>query len=214
MPVYLLLCSRKNKEKRTLFQYWIDAIKGEYDHVELIFIRNRECTGFWITIDSMYAKYDDRSLFNLTKLFHLEWMELRGISPERAGKIEERCRVLAQTNARKICTVKLMLSAFPFKDSFFLPRVLRIMEPTTPESVIYFHDTDVNENASFCSSLVGEVLGIENHHTLTIIDLVEICQERFDGQIVSKDATPAVQPMSTRTVRNPARIIRYDHSLV
>lgn len=213
MTVYLLVCtSAPEDEDGNFLAAWMRAIKGDAAHVELVFFRDRMCMTYWLTGNSVYARYGARDVSGLEEKFQLHWLELPGISSERAGEIETLCATMHQTNARKMSAAMMLLSAFPIRSAFLLPYVLAVVDPRYAREVKVFRDDSDDPDSSFCAAACAEVLGIPSFRQCNPCDLIAECIDRFGGRFVAEGPLPESAPVQVDGgIRDSARIIRSEY---
>ncbi len=221
MPVYLIARSGKLKRAFGFMEMWARALKGESDHIEVAFVRNRVLYSCYITKWSIVAKFELRSLDGLQEDGVLAWYLLQGISPERELELEVKCRDLVADGKYYFSASKMMHCAMPFR----CEKTARMMEGTAQPVVVRTTATKGGSGkggeasaggvsggapaaarSTYCGALCAEILGFPDPEQYTASDIVILCQERLGAKLVERpvfDSSSVVRP-----VRDHANIVR------
>lgn len=177
---------------------WGYAVKGDVDHVELVFVNqaNNSLIAYFITSPSVRAKYVERDFSNLKEKCDSEWFEF-DITFEQEMVLRDFCRKRANDDIT-ISLQLMMMSGLPSGLEVLARYLIGFVE----------HVNDINDRPSkihhFCASLTAEALreiGICNNYDLfksTANDLVlyltdnkhiKSCKEVVVQNDFSKDGT-------------------------
>ncbi len=224
MPVYLIARTGVLSRQFNFWEMWARAYKGESDHIEVAFVRNRVLYSCYITKWSIVAKFELRELDGLQENGILAWYLLEAITPVQELELEVRCRDLVANGTYYFSGSKMMHSAMPFR----CEKVARMLEGTAQPVVVRTKKSgeaassksnlekanksawQKHERSTFCGSLCAEILGFPDPDQYTASDVVILCQEQLGAKLVER---PVFDTGVARPIRDQANIVRASEPL-
>lgn len=216
MPVYLIAWSATITRSLSFAELWIRAIKGEVDHVEVAFVRNRVLYSCYITRYSITAKFEEHNLKEFTDNGTITWYQLDVSSLGGEMELEARCTRLVGSDDYFFSQTKLIRSALPFRSAYIERLLAKLVEPQgdrsaqfTPEQRIHAQRAEKSavmdhRRSTYCAALCSDILGFPDHETRTASDVVILCVQRLNAVIVDQP----VPNVRHQPVRDDANIIR------
>jgi hypothetical protein len=225
MRIFLVACGRRHKHSSLLLSL-TRAIKGDYDHVELAFVKDDHVIGFWISLSSEYAMYKPRDYKRIHSIYDpVHWYELRGISPREAMIIEERCKNIYESKRYTMSIFKMMMSGFPLHDNDLMMMWLPFVEVMGPADGKNKSDEErfkeynakmkgSKTEPAFCGSVCAMALGCPSPDHMTASDVYEYCKVNLCATLVPRP--PESEERSTNLSAMPysftdeGEFVRYD----
>lgn len=212
--MYLVAYAIHQREQPSFLEAWTRAIKGEYDHVEITFVKsNRTVYSCYITLYTEVARFTPRNFSNLENKGKLTWFRLRGISPAQELELESKCRTLVQDADYYLSYRMMIMTAFPCENEDLMRYWYPLIEPDTKTKGKSAYSEEFekekkkkksaavpvkskkelislawqpHQRMTFCGALCAEILGLANPHTYTATDIVVHCQRALNAEIVDQ----------------------------
>lgn len=189
MTVYIVASREKDERPRGFLQLWIEAIKGAHEHVEIVFVRNRDVVAFYVLRVDEYPVMIYRDYEKLSKQYHFSWIELTKINYSDELILEQNCRDIVKARNFRFSQYAMMNTALPIKGNVYLmKKVFGFMEglKIKQSKDNLMDDKYWAPDGISCAGLCATVLNLPNPSDCTGQDVIELCKRLRGGREVKQ----------------------------
>lgn len=224
MVVYLVSTRSKRVHfEGDVLQNWVRALRGESDHVELVFVdaaHTNELLAFWVTRRTRYVVYDVRDYTRMKAEHDLVWYALDKLDLRAELDLRRACEEMADEHRFAFGDELFAASALPVRrlPAVLVQAVAWIAEPAAAAAVGFVASPATGPTTTIpviCSSACGRALQRANLlpgkdatmiERLTPNDLVILAIRELGAR-----AAPEPEPRPTRAPWNvcaPRKTVR------